>query len=169
MENGKIADVLIPQRDFKLFYFLRHKAQTAMHVHDLLRKLPVNGLDLRFGFQIEQPEIEHLLRFFLDLLAVMQAFYSVAALQSLFHIEDVAHEFVIFFGRFDLEFRRRSLDGTERFHHEHGMMRDNRASSFAHNRGMSDAFGIAHVHDVPNDVVSIFLEGIIGGTVEIAP
>src|SRR5204863_1070339 len=71
-------------------------------------------------------------------------------------------------GRFDLEFRRRSLYGTERFHHEHGMMRDNRASSLAHNRGMCDAFGIAHVHDVPNNVVSIFLERIIGGTVEIA-
>src|SRR5260370_40039377 len=48
------------------------------------------------------------------------------------------------------------------------MMSDNRASPFAHDCGMRDAFGIAHVHDVPNDVVSIFLEGIIGGTVEIA-
>src|SRR6266571_3480645 len=168
LKNGKIADVLIPQRDLKLLYFLRHKAQTAMHVHDLLRELPINGLYLRFRFQIEQAEIEHLLRFFLDLLAVMQALDSIAALQSLFHVEDVAHEFVIFFGRFDLEFRRRSLDGTERFHREHGMMRDNRASSFAHDCGMRDAFGIAHVHDVPNDVVSIFLERIIGGTVEIA-
>src|SRR6266700_5848852 len=168
LENGKIADVLIPQRDLKLLYFLRHKAQTAMHVHDLLRKLPVNGLDLRFRFHIEQPEIEHLLRFFLDLLAVMQAFYSVAALQSLFHIEDVAHELVIFFGRFDLEFRRGSLDGAKSFDHENRMMRDNRASAFAHDRGMRDTFGIAYVHDVPNDVVSIFLEGIIGGTVEIA-
>src|SRR5256714_8982622 len=168
LENGKIANVLIPQRDLKLLYFLRHKAQTAMHVHDLLRKLPVNGLDLRFRFQVEQAEIERLLRFFLDLLAVMQALDSVAALQSLFHIEDVAHEFVIFFSHFDLEFRCRSLDGTERLHHEHGMMRDNRASPFAHDCGMRDAFGIAHVHNVPNDVVSIFLEGIIGGTVEIA-
>src|SRR5207248_5562036 len=141
LENGKIADVLIPQRDFKLFYFLRHKAQTAMHVHDLLRKLPVNGLDLRFRFQIEQPEIEHLLRFFLDLLAVMEAFYSVTALQSLFHIEDVAHEFVIFFDRFDFEFRRGSLDGGEGFHHEQRMMRDNRASAFAHDRGVHNAFG----------------------------
>ena len=140
-----------------------------MHVHNLLRKLPVNGLDLRFRFQIEQPEIEHLLRFFLDLLAVMEAFYSVTALQSLFHIEDVAHEFVIFFGRFDLEFRRGFLDGAESFHYEHRMMRDNRASPFAHDRRMGDTLGIAHVHDVPNNVVGVFLEGIIGGTVEIAP
>src|SRR5438309_7845631 len=139
-----------------------------MHVHDLLRELPINGLYLRFRFQIEQSEIEHMLRFFLNLLAIMQALDSVAALQSLFRFKDVAHEFVIFFGRFDLEFRRSSLDGTARFHHEHGMMRHNRAYSFAHDCGMRTAFGMAYLHDVPNDVVSIFLEGIIGGTVEIA-
>src|SRR5206468_11258536 len=49
------------------------------------------------------------------------------------------------------------------------MMRDNRASPFAHDRRMRDSFGIAHVHDVPNNVVGVFLEGIISGTVEIAP
>jgi hypothetical protein len=36
-----------------------------MHVHDLMRDLPVNRVDLRFRFEIEQTEIERLLRFLL--------------------------------------------------------------------------------------------------------
>src|SRR5438270_1689784 len=48
------------------------------------------------------------------------------------------------------------------------MMRDNGAAAFADNGRMRDALGIAHVHDVPDNVVGVFLEGIIGGAVEIA-
>ncbi len=80
----------------------------------------------------------------------------------------VAHEFVVFLGRLDLELRRGPLDGTERLHDEHGMMRHNRAPAFADDGRMRDAFGIAHVHDVPNDVVGVFLERIIRRAVEIA-
>src|SRR6266705_3335576 len=99
LENGKVADVLIPQRNLELLYFFGHKAQAAMHVYNLLCKLPINGLDLRRRFKIKQAEVEHLLRFFLDLLAVMQAFDAVAALQPLFHVENIANESVIFLGR----------------------------------------------------------------------
>ena len=90
LEDGEIADVLIAQRGLEFLHFFRHKAQTAMHVHDLLRELPVNGLDLRFRFEIEQAEVEHLLRFFLDLLDIVQALDAVAALEPLLHIENVA-------------------------------------------------------------------------------
>jgi hypothetical protein len=41
-----------------------------MHVHDLLRELPVNAIDLRLRFEIEVTEGEGLLRFLLDLLDV---------------------------------------------------------------------------------------------------
>ena len=47
-------------------------------------------------------------------------------------------------------------------------MRNNRAPAFAHDRRMRDAFGIAHVHDVPDNVVGVFLERIIRRAVEIA-
>ena len=33
---------------------------------------------------------------------------------------------------------------------------------------MRDAFGVAHVHDIPNDVVRVFLQRIVGRAVEIA-
>ena len=38
------------------------------------------------------------------------------------------------------------------------MVRDNCASAFAHDGGMRYALGIANVHDVPNDVIGVFLE-----------
>ena len=61
-----------------------------MHVHDLLRELPVDGVDLRFRFEIEQAEVERLLRFFLDLLDVVQTLDAIAAFEPLLHIENVA-------------------------------------------------------------------------------
>ena len=90
LEDGEIADVLIAERRLELLHFLRHIAQAAMHVHDLLRELPVERLDLRLRFEIEQAELEHLLRFFLDLLDVVQALEAVAALEPLLHIENLA-------------------------------------------------------------------------------
>src|SRR5882724_3720954 len=47
------------------------------------------------------------------------------------------------------------------------MVRDNGTSALANNGRMRDALGIAHVHNVPNDVVGIFLERIICGAVEV--
>ena len=43
LEDGKVADVLIAQRDFEFLHFIGHIAQAAMHVDDLLRELPVNA------------------------------------------------------------------------------------------------------------------------------
>src|SRR5262249_11718343 len=48
------------------------------------------------------------------------------------------------------------------------MVRDSRAPALANNRRMRDTFGIANVYDVPDDVVRVFLERIIGRTVEVA-
>ena len=99
-----------------------------------------------------------MLRFFLDLLDVMQALEAIPAPQALLHVENLADEFMIRLARFDFELGRSFLDGTERFHYEHRMVRDNCASAFAHDGGMRHALGIANVHDVPNDVIGVFLE-----------
>ena len=47
------------------------------------------------------------------------------------------------------------------------MVRDNGATAFAHNDGMRDPFGIAHVHDIPDHVIGVFLERIICRAIEI--
>src|SRR5437762_5191368 len=138
-----------------------------MHVDDLMRDLPVNGVDLRFRFEIEQTEIKRLLRFLLYLLNVVKALQAISTLQTLFHVQDVADEFMVFLCKFDFELRRSFLDGAERFQYQHGMVRDNGAPAFAHNNGMRDPFGIAHVHDVPDNVIGVFLERIIGRAIEI--
>ena len=49
------------------------------------------------------------------------------------------------------------------------MMGHDRAPAFIDDRRMRDAFGIANVHDVPDDVVRVFLERIIRRAIEIAP
>src|SRR5207249_4831464 len=71
LEHRKIADVLIAQRRFELLHFVRHVAQATMHVDDLMRDLPINGVDLGLRFKIKQAEIESLLRFLLYLLDVV--------------------------------------------------------------------------------------------------
>jgi hypothetical protein len=111
-----------------------------MHVHDLLRDLPVNRVDFRFRFEIEETEIECLLRFFLDLLDVVQTFETISAFQPLLHVKDVGYQFVVLFARFDLELWRSFFDRTKRLDHQHRMMRDSGASALAYNRRMRDAF-----------------------------
>jgi len=61
-----------PSVVFQLLHFVRHITQPAVHVTILMRDLPVNRVDLRFRFKIEQTEIECLLRLLFDLLDVVQ-------------------------------------------------------------------------------------------------
>src|SRR4029077_2707722 len=117
LEYGKITDVLIAERCFQLLHFVRHITQAAMHINDLMSDLPVNRVDLRFRFEIEQPEIECLLRFLSDLLNVVQTLKTISALQPLFHVKDVGYQFVVFFARFDLELWWSFFDRTKRFDH----------------------------------------------------
>ena len=48
------------------------------------------------------------------------------------------------------------------------MMRDHSASAFVDDGGMGDAFRIAYVHDVPDNIIGVFLKRIVGRAVEIA-
>src|SRR5947207_6293865 len=168
LEHGEIANVLIPEGCLQLLHFVRHITQATMHVDNLMSDLPVNRVDLRFRFKIEQTEIERLLRFFFDLLDVVQTLKTISAFQPLFHVKNVRYQFVVLFARFDLELWCCLFDRTKRFDHEHRMMRDSGAPALAHNRRMRDAFGVTNVYDVPDDVVRVFLERIIGRTVKIA-
>src|SRR5438552_11201871 len=148
LEHGKSADVLVAQRRFQLLHFVRHITQPAVHGNDLMRDLPVNRVDLRFGFEIEQTEIECLLRLLFDLLDVVQTLKTISAFQPLFHVKDIRYQFVVLFARFDLELWGCLFDRTKRFDHQHRMMRDSGAPALAHYRRMRDAFGVANVYDV---------------------
>src|SRR3954462_2118776 len=48
-------------------------------------------------------------------------------------------------------------------------MGHDRPSAFIHDRRMRDAFGVADVHDIPDDVVGVFLERVVRRAVEVAP
>ena len=98
----------------------------------------------------------------------MKTLETISAFQPLFHVKDVGYQFVVLFARFDLELRCSFFDRTKRFDHQHRMMRDSGAPALAHNRRMRDAFGVANVYDVPDDVVRVFLERVIGRAVKVA-
>ena len=102
-----------------------------------------------------------MLCFFFDLLQVVQTFQPVAAFQPLLHFENIAHQLMVFCCRADLSFADRLFNRAECFHYENGMMRNNGTAAFANDCWMRDAFGVAHVHDVPDDIVRVFLQGIV--------
>ena len=79
MKDGEVTNVLVTEGGLEFLHFVGHVAQAAMHADDLSGELPVEVVNLRFGFEIEQAKIECLLRFFLDLLNVMQALEAIAA------------------------------------------------------------------------------------------
>src|SRR4030095_5223984 len=83
LEYGKIANVLIAQRRFELLHFVGHITQAAMHIDDLMRDLPVNRVDLRLRFEIEQTEIECLLRFLFDLLNIVEPLKAISTFTPL--------------------------------------------------------------------------------------
>src|SRR5256714_3378262 len=140
-----------------------------MHVHDLLRHLPVNAIDLRLRFEVEMAQGESLLRFLLDLLDVVQTFQPVPALEPLLHVKNIPDELVVRLANVDLQLRRGFFDGTEGLDNQDRMMGDNRAAAFIHDRRMGYALGVANIHDVPNDVIGVFLERIIGRAIEVTP
>ena len=90
-----------------------------MHVDYLMRQLPINSVNLRLRFEIEQAEIERVLRLLLDLLDVVETLKAIPALQALLHVENLANEFMIRLAGFDFKLGRSFLDRTERFHYEH--------------------------------------------------
>ena len=109
-----------------------------------------------------------MLRFLFDLLNVVKTLEPIPTFQPLFHVQNFGHEFVVLFARFDLELWRSFLDGTKCFDDQHGMMRDSCPPAFTYNCRMRHPFRIAHVHDVPDHIIGVFLERIVGGAVEIA-
>ena len=99
-----------------------------------------------------------MLRFFFDLLDIVQALQPIPALKPLLHFQNVAHELVILFCRPDPCFPSGLLDRAECLHHQNRVMGNNRTSAFANDCWMRDAFGIADIHDVPDHVVRVFLK-----------
>ena len=47
-------------------------------------------------------------------------------------------------------------------------MRYDRATAFTHDRWMRDAFRVTNIHDIPHDIVGVFLERIICRAIEVA-
>jgi len=59
------------------------------------------------------------------------------------------------------------FDGAEHFDDEDAMMSNDSSAAFADDIGVGDVFALADIREVIDDVVGIFLEGIIGGAFEV--
>src|ERR1051326_1552116 len=58
------------------------------------------------------------------------------------------------------------LDGAKDFHNQDAMIGDDSAAAFADDIRVRDILGVADIGHVINDVIGIFLERVVGGTVE---
>src|SRR5947209_6784677 len=58
------------------------------------------------------------------------------------------------------------LDGAEDLDDQNAMVRDHCATALADDVRMADLLGVADISHIINDVVGVFLEGVIGRTVE---
>ena len=67
---------------------------------------------------------------------------------------------------FEIVERADFFDGAEDLDHQHAVMGDDGAAAFADDVRVRDLLGVADIADVINDVVGVFLEGVIGGAVE---
>ena len=167
LEDGEVADVLIAQRDLEFLHFIRDVFHPCAELDDLLRDLPVDRLDLRLALQLQQAEVEHRLRLFLDLLRVVQRLHAILPREIALQIEDVdraawdrSPTARIAIGALVLFDRAKGLDD------EHGMMRHDRASAFADDRRVRHFLGVADLHDVLDDVARVFVERVVRRAVE---
>src|SRR5437899_5976813 len=58
------------------------------------------------------------------------------------------------------------FDRAENLHDQNAMMRDHGAAALADEVRMANLLGVADIGDIINDVIGVFLERIIGRTVE---
>jgi hypothetical protein len=82
------------------------------------------------------------------------------------HIAEFTDDGVFLFCGEAFEFGAEFLDGAEDFDEEDAMVGDDSAAAFANDGGVGYAFGVADFGGIVDDVVGVFLEGVISGAIE---
>ena len=165
LEDGEIAEELVAERILELLDFLRHRLGAGEKPHHALGDFPEERLDLRLGREVEQAEVEARLRVVLDLHGVVEMLAAVLAVERGAQVEQLRDRLGRFAGGRREFLRLGLLDHAEDVDHEHGMVRDDGAAAFAHQRGMRHLLLVADVGHVIDHIAGILAQRVIGARV----
>ena len=166
LEHGEVAHVLIAERDLEFLHLVRDVIHPFAKLHDQMRDLPVDRLDLRLALQLQQPEVEHRLRLLLDLLRVMERLHAVLPRHVFLQLQHVRQQLRIALGRVDRDGCLVFLDRAKSLHNQHRMMRHDRAPAFTHDRRMRHLLRVADFHDVIHNVARVFVQRVVRRAIE---
>jgi hypothetical protein len=102
----------------------------------------------------------------LALQGVVVSFQFVELRQIATHVEELAHDGVFLIVVGDGDFGSKFGDGSEDLHEQYTVVGDDGAAAFTDDSGVGYGFGVAYLTRVVDDVVSVFLQRVVGGAVE---
>ena len=167
LEDGEVADVLVGQFHVESLDVLRHFGGIHLPGDALqfLRHLPEQRLHATLDVEVEQAQLEHVLRLLLDLQKVVPGLIESLFAEPLVDLDDLADQLVIG-GQMVERLGRGFLDGPKGAHDQHGMMRNDGPTRLGNDVRMRHALVVADVHDVVDDVVGVLLHGVVHRGVE---
>ncbi len=169
LEHREIAEVLVAQAVLELLDFFRDVSLAFEALDDLATDVPIKLFDLGLFGQIHHAEREHVLRVFLPLQRVVIRLQLVQLKQVITDVDQLLHQRGIGLSAFGAFGQPAFFDRAENLHNQHAVMGDNCAATLADDVRVRHFLGVADIGDVINDVVGIFLEGVVGGAVEGGP
>ena len=123
-------------------------------------------LNLCFVRQIKHAEREHVVRVLAAFQRVVVGFKLVQLAEVLFNIEQFLDQRVFVFGISEIHVGPDFGDGAEHLHDQNAVVRDEGAPAFADDVRVRHFLRVADVANVINDVVGVFLQRVVGRTVE---
>ena len=167
LENGKIAEVLVTEGIFELLDILGNKLLSLETGDDIAADLPIKILDLRLVRQVQHAEREHMLGVLAAFKRVVVGFEFVRLGEVLFDVAKFFYERMFVLAANGRGERPDFFDRPENFHDQNTVMRHDGAAALADDGRMRHLLGVADIGDVIDDVVRVFLQGVIRGAVEI--
>jgi hypothetical protein len=107
-----------------------------------------------------------MLRVFLAFLRVVIGLQLVELGKIFADVEQLLHERMLGVAVFQKIAGTDFLNRAKHFHDQHAVVGDDGAAAFADDVRVRHLLGVADIGDVINDVVGVFLQRVIGGTVE---
>ncbi len=169
LEDREIAEVLVAEAVLELADFLRHIGLAPVMLDHRPADVPVKTFDLRLVGQVQHPQGEHVLGVLLALEGVVVGLQLVELGQVLADVEQLPHQRVLDLAVLEHLPGRDFFNGAKDLDDQHAVMRHHRPSALADDVRMRHLLGVADIGDVIDDVIGVFLEGVVGRAVKGGP